>query len=137
MRKLDFTGTVRSNKGRFANEMGIPGRDELFLKPADWPIRLAPGTLSIEINGFPEGFAEIGEGEGLEKLDAGKFRPALVIPQRKIAGNTLTPDAAHPTRGFAEVWHAELQVVATRQMTDVLGDVDHRVGGQTDPSTRR
>jgi hypothetical protein len=117
MRKLDFTGIVRGNQGKVADDMRIPGRDELFLKPADWPIQLAPGTLSIEINNFPEGLAEIGEGEGLEKLVAGKYRPALVIPQRKIAGNTLTPDAEHPTRGFAEVWHAELQVVATKQVT--------------------
>jgi hypothetical protein len=85
----------------------------LFLKPEDWPAQLAPGTVNVEVSIFPEGFAETGEGEGLGRLDAGKFRPALVIPQRKIVGSTLTPDADRPTRGFAEVWHADLQVIGT------------------------
>jgi hypothetical protein len=89
----------------------------LFLKPDDWPIQLAPGVLNVGINGFPEGFDEIGKGEGLDRLDEGKFRAALVIPQRKIAGSTLKPDADHPTRGFAQVWRADLQVVATGQTT--------------------
>lgn len=115
MRKLDFTGTVRSNKGRFADDMRIPGRDELFLKPADWPPRLAPGTLNIQVNddGFPAGFEDIEKGDGLKKLDEGSFKSVLVIPARKIAGNTLKPDADHPTRGFAQVWQADLQVIAT------------------------
>jgi hypothetical protein len=115
MRKLDFTGTVRSNKGRFANEMVVPGRDDLLLSPADWPTRLAPGTLNIQVNddGFPAGFEGIGKGDGFKKLDDGSFKPVLVIPARKIAGNTLKPDADHPTRGFAQVWRANLQVIAT------------------------
>jgi hypothetical protein len=39
----------------------------------------------------------------------------LVIPQRKIMGSTLLPDSDHPTRGFAQVWRAELQVIRTGQ----------------------
>jgi hypothetical protein len=113
MRKLEFMGTVQAN----TQEMVIPGRDDLFLKPDDWPRQLAPGLLNVLVTGFPEEFDEIGKGEGLERLDARKFRPTLVIPQRKIAGNTLTPDSDHPTRGFAEVWRAEIQVIATGQAT--------------------
>jgi hypothetical protein len=113
MRKLDFIGTVQSNT---TPELIIPGRDDLFLKPDDWPTQLAP-LVNIEIGTFPEGLAEIGEGEGLARLDKGKLRPALVIPQRKIVGSTLTPDTDHPTRGFAEVWYADLQVIGTGQET--------------------
>lgn len=114
MRKLEFVGKIQTNT---STDLIIPGRDELFLKPDDWPTHLAPGTVNIEISSFPEGFAEIGDGEGLARLDQGKFRPDLVIPQRKIVGSILTPDADHPTRGFAEVWHAEVQLIATGQET--------------------
>jgi hypothetical protein len=40
-----------------------------------------------------------------------------VIPQRKIIGSTFIPDADHPTRGFAQVWQANLQVIGTGQET--------------------
>jgi hypothetical protein len=112
MRKLEFTGTVQADA---TPELIIPGRDDLFLKPDDWPSQLAPGFVTIEVSTFPEGFAEIGEGEGLARLNTGKFRPALVIPQRKIVGSTLTPDSDHPTRGFAEVWNADIHVIGTGQ----------------------
>jgi hypothetical protein len=117
MRLLEFIGTVRSNRGRFAKQMIVPGREALLVVPADWPNQLAPGTLNIRVNndGFPEGFNEIGEGDGLCKLDAGKFRPILVIPQRKIAGNTVMPTPEQPTRGFAQVWRAELLVIDSGQ----------------------
>jgi hypothetical protein len=113
MRKLEFIGTVQANMP--TQEMVFPGRDDLFLAPADWPQQLAQGILIIRINGFPDGFDEIGKGEGLERLDQGEFRAALVIPQRKIIGNTLKPTPEKPTRGFAQVWRAELQVIATGQ----------------------
>jgi hypothetical protein len=112
MRKLEFTGMVQADA---TPQLVIPGRDELFLKPDDWPTQLAPGTVNIEVGNFPDQLAEIGEGEGLARLDKGKFRPALVIPQRKIIGSTLSPDSDHPTRGFAEVWNADLQVIGTGQ----------------------
>lgn len=111
MRKLDFTGTVQANT---MPELIIPGRDDLFLKPDDWPMQLAR-TVAVEVGTFPAGLAEIGEGEGLAKLDKSQFRPALVIPQRKLIGSTLTPDSDHPTRGFAEVWHADIRVIGTGQ----------------------
>ena len=117
MRQLEFIGTVRGNQDNSSQEIVVPGREELIVAPADWPKQLAPGSLNIEVNAFPEGFAEIGEGEGLKKLDEGNFRPVLVIPQRKIAGNTLEPDADHPTRGFALVWRAEIQVIDSGEAT--------------------
>ncbi|MGA8348743.1 MAG: hypothetical protein ACXWPK_09230 [Isosphaeraceae bacterium] len=115
MRKLEFIGTVRSNKGECSVQMVVPGRDSLVVAPADWPVRLAPGTLNIGVNddGFPEGFEEIGEGDGLKKFDEGKFRPELAIPPWRIAGNTLPPIPDQPMRGAAQVWRAELQVIFT------------------------
>jgi len=112
MRELEFIGKVQANKGKFSQDMIVPGRDDLLVPPADWPLQLAPGTLNIEINGFPEGFED-----GLRKLDEGKFRAVLVIPQRKIIGNSLEPTPDQPTNGMAQVWRAELQVIATGQAT--------------------
>jgi hypothetical protein len=117
MRTLEFIGTVRESQDNSSQEIVVLGRDELIIAPTDWPQQLAPGSLHIEVNAFPEGFATIGEGEGLKKLDNGSFRPELVIPKRKIAGKTLEPDADHPTRGFAQVWRAEIQVIASSQAT--------------------
>jgi hypothetical protein len=119
MRKLVFIGRVRTGNGRFAQDMVIPGRDNLFLKPDDWPRQLAPGTLNVLVNddGFPAGFDEIGKGEGLTKLDEGKFGRALLISPWKIAGNTIKYDSDNPTRGMGEIWRAELQVIATGQTT--------------------
>jgi hypothetical protein len=51
MRKLEFIGTVQANA---SPELTIPGRDDLFLKPEDWPKQLAPGTVAIEITAFPD-----------------------------------------------------------------------------------
>lgn len=113
MRKLEFIGQVEAN---VAPELTFPGRDDLFLKPDDWPTQLAP-TVTVEVGTFPESLTEIGEGEGFARLDKGKFWPALVIPQRKIGCSTLTPDADHPTRGFAEAWRADLHVIGTGQET--------------------
>jgi hypothetical protein len=117
MRKLEFVGTVRTNTDHFSKTMTLPGRDDLLVVPSDWPMELVPGTLNVEIHDFPEGFDEIGEGDGLEKLDKSEFRAALIIPQRKIVGNTLNSTSEEPTKGFAQVWRAELQVVDTGQAT--------------------
>jgi hypothetical protein len=97
--------------------MMFPGRDELIVAPVDWPTRLAPGTVSIVASDFPEDLAEIGEGEGLAKLDQGNFTPALAIPQRQIIGNPVKLDTDRPTRGFAQVWRAEVQSLSTGQAT--------------------
>ncbi|MBY0522794.1 MAG: hypothetical protein K2R98_05330 [Gemmataceae bacterium] len=101
--------------GKFGKELTVPGRDSLLVAPEDWPKTLAPGTLNVLISheGFPRDFDSLGAGDRLKKFDEGKFRPAFVIPQRLIAGNTLKPRPDQPTRGFAQVWRAELQVVST------------------------
>jgi hypothetical protein len=64
MRKLEFVGTVQTGRCRFAHEMVIPGQDNLFMKPDDWPRQVAPGTLNILVNGngFPAGFDDTGKG---------------------------------------------------------------------------
>ena len=64
----------------------------------------------------------------MKQLDDATFKPALVIPARHIVGSPLQPDSDHPTRGFASVWRAELQVVATGQagkcwMFRIIGSV--------------
>jgi hypothetical protein len=117
MRNLEFIGIVRSNSGQFSQDLVFPGRDDLIVAPEDWPMQLAPGTLNIQIDddGFPQGHEEFGKSNGLKALDEGKFRAALVIPQRLIAGNPVKPDPDRPTSGFAQVWRAELQVIATSQ----------------------
>jgi hypothetical protein len=116
-RKLEFIGTVRTNTDHFAKTMTLPGRDELLVVTFEWPTQLVPGTLNVEIDRFAEGFDEIGEGDGLQKLDKGKFTAALVIPARKIEGNTLQPTSDWPTKGFGQVWGAELILVATGELT--------------------
>ena len=115
MRKLEFSGAVRSNQGAFSQQMVIPGRQSLVLAPEDWPAKLAPGTLNIAIHddGFPNDFDQLGKGDGLKKLDEGNFRPELAIPPWRIVGNTLQPTPDEPLRGSAQVWRAELQVAST------------------------
>src|SRR4051812_19394286 len=99
MRKLEFTGTVRASKEKIV----LPGRDALFLKPEDWPSKLSPGSLTLDLN----------EKDTLKHPASPTFRPARVAPARHIIGSPLQPDSDHPTRGFASVWRAELHVVAT------------------------
>jgi hypothetical protein len=71
-------------------------------------------TIQVDDN-VPESVERVRSSDGLKMLDDGKFRPALVIPQRKIIGSTLIADSDHPTRGFAQVWQADLQVIRTGQ----------------------
>ena len=56
MRKLDFIGTVRRNEDNLFPQIVLPGRDELIVALADWPTKIAPATLSIQVNedGFPD-----------------------------------------------------------------------------------
>jgi len=118
MRCFQFTGSASGKRDTTSEAIAFPGRDELIVAPADWPTRLAPGTVSIVASGFPDDFAVIGEGEGFAKLDQGNFKPALVIPQRQIVGNPVRPETDRPTWGFAQVWRAEVQVLATGQATN-------------------
>jgi hypothetical protein len=115
MRKLEFSGVVRSNQGAFSQAMVIPGRKSLVLAPDDWPEKLAPGTLNIAIQdgGYPNNLDELGKGDGLKKLDEGNFRPELAIPPWRIVGNTLQPTHDEPLRGSAQVWRAKLEVAST------------------------
>lgn len=115
MRTLEFTGKVRSNKGRFHEDMVVPGRVALSSAPDDWPTELASGTLNVQINdeGFPDDFGEIGDGRGVKKFDEGRFPPAFVIPQSEIIGNTLKPKEGKPHRGTGQVWRAELRNLTT------------------------
>ena len=124
--------TVKNKSGRFEEEKAqksriipgtgaitpIPGRKSLVLAPEDWPAKLAPGTLNIAIHdgGFPNDFDQLGKGDGLKKLDEGKFRPELAIPPWRIVGNTLQSTPDEPVRGSAQVWRAELEVTCTGEV---------------------
>ncbi len=145
MRKLEFSGSVRSNQGAFSREMVIPGRQSLVLAPDDWPATLEPGTLNIAIHddGFPKDFDQLGKGDGLKKLDERNFRPDLAIPPWRIVGNTLQPTEDEPLRGSAQVWRAELEVdstgeVATCWMLRRLGsDIVSQIELVSDDNLRR
>jgi hypothetical protein len=117
VRTLEFRGVVRPNKGRFAEDMVIPGKHAMSSAPDDWPLRLEPGTLNVGINddGFPASFTGLGKGEGLKKLDNSEFRPAFVIHQADIVNNTVRPTQRSPLKGTAQVWRARLQVVSSGQ----------------------
>jgi hypothetical protein len=114
MRSLTFVGHVQSNMGKFHRELKVPGRESLASAPNDWPVHLAPGTLNIQVGPDGcDGLAEIGSGVGVKRFDEGRFKPAFLIAQHEIEGNTLKPKAGQPLRGSAQVWRAELIVTAT------------------------
>jgi hypothetical protein len=118
MRTLVFKGSVHSNKGRFHREMVVPGRETLRSSPTDWPAQFAPGTLNIQVDlESCVGLGEIGSSVGVKKFDEGQFKPALVIPQNEIVGNTLKPKAGEPQKGTGQAWRAELLVNATGATT--------------------
>lgn len=62
MRKLEFTGAVQASE---TPPLTLPGRDDLFLKPDDWPTQIAR-TVTVEVGTFQEGLTEIGEGKGCQ-----------------------------------------------------------------------
>jgi hypothetical protein len=111
MRELVFTGEVRSNKGQFS-DMEIPGRGQLEQAPDDWPTQLCRGSFNVGISdgGFPDGFDELGEGEGVQKLDRGSFAPEFLIPHNRIRNNSLKPRKGMPLRGHAQVWRATIEL---------------------------
>lgn len=115
MRTLEFIGKVRSNKGKFHKDMVIPGRMALGSAPAEWPTQLIPGTLNVGIdeNGFPSDLDGIGKSDRVRKFDEGNFKPAFVIAQEEIIGNTMKPKDGQPLRGTAQVWQTELCNLST------------------------
>lgn len=100
MSALEFNCVVRTGQGKHAH-MVIPGRSDLPDAPKDWPETLCPGSLNAGVSSFPPEFDALGVGEGLKKLDEGKFRPEFVIPKAKIKNNS---------RGDGQVWRARLRV---------------------------
>ncbi len=134
MREFIFSGTVRSNSGRFHKEMIVPGRGGLPAPPQDWPKELAPGTLHIEISadGWPAALSDCGTGDGLMKFDQGGVRPEFTIQQQEIAGNTLKPKPEQPLRDPAQVWRAELTVLTIGKTTRcwMLRRIGSRIASQ-------
>ena len=106
-RTLKFLGTVSRGIGKYS-EMTIPGREALSDAPADWPLRLCPGSLNVLIDFYPEGFTEpSGRSRGAYQLDDGSFKPEFIIPGDLITGNKLIHDGR---AAAAQVWRACLQI---------------------------
>src|ERR1035438_7763625 len=101
MRKLEFIGTVRTGRCRFAHEMVIPGRDSLFLKPDDWPRQLALGTRRVKAAGD---HWVVAEKKGRKVFSKGVWAPAATIER-------IRPDldAERSTEGFAKKREADVR----------------------------
>ena len=72
MGKLEFIRTVQANK----HELVIPDRDDLFLKPEDWPRQLAPGILNVEVSGRADLLTLVSLLSGTTERSGGRFRVA-------------------------------------------------------------
>lgn len=111
MDELIFQGHVSKGVGHH-NELGIPGRCQLgTAAPDDWPEKLHPGSLNVELpkGGVPQAFQQHGLPVAVESLDAGLFQPEFEIRQDQIAGNTIRPGPDRgPRGGDAQVWRAFL-----------------------------
>jgi hypothetical protein len=106
---LVFRGCVSKGVGHH-NELGIPGRSQLgAVVPNDWPEKLRPGSLNIELpkGGVPQAFQQHGLPVSVESLDTGLFQPEFEIMQGQIAGNTIGRERG-PRGGDAQVWRAFL-----------------------------
>jgi hypothetical protein len=103
---LTFKAVVQVGEGRFSN-MAFPGRGELKAKPECWPIELQPGSLNCKITEFPDDFYDLaGEGDRIEALDHGRFKPEFRIPRQAIKNNVVRPYDKHDNqeKGIAQVW---------------------------------
>ena len=104
--EIEFHGCIATGVGRH-NELGIPGRSQLSAAPSDWPDKLYPGSLNVELfpDRLPAVFKEHGLPTSVVSLDAGFFEPELEIPHNQIAANTIGRDRG-PRGGDAQVWRA-------------------------------
>ena len=107
LRSLMFRGRTVRGVGLYS-KMVIPGRSDLPSAPANWPIRLQPGSLNVLIEEYPNGFKPpCGRTEGVYRLDDQSFRCAFFIPGDHIANNELMYQG-EPSP--AQVWRAKLDV---------------------------
>lgn len=106
---LSFRGVIRDGAGLFAQEIEIPGAEELSIPIRDWPDAVEPGTLNVRILEYPDSFEERFGAEDIRRLDTRRFMPEAEIPQHEIGNNTLTPSSGDPDIGNAQVWRATLR----------------------------
>lgn len=93
--------------GRHAT-LHVPGHLELSCAPADWPDRLHPGSLNVQVDKCPVEFGQRGLPHSVEVLDTGWLVPAFEIPKDRMGNNKLRPRPGVPRGGDAQVWRAIL-----------------------------
>lgn len=116
---LDFNGKIVTGCGRHS-DLGIPGKNMLPETPDDWPEKLYPGSLNIEIflEEVPEKINNLGPGRYIQKLDNSLFRPAIIIPQNLIINNSIGPKGPVWGRGDAQVWRTKVTVMNSGKVYD-------------------
>jgi hypothetical protein len=112
MKKLVFQGVICSGIGKH-RRLGVPGRAEVPGAPGDWPEVLVPGSLNIRVrpDGYPPGFSF----RGVDMLDNGHFRPTFIVSRNLFKNNKLRPTADRADTGTAQVWRAQLRVIASQK----------------------
>jgi len=109
MDELKFAGNIINGIGKHV-ELFVPGRNDIPTAPDDWPAKLFPGSLNVRIVEWPEEFVSHNLAPSAKVLDTAGFAPALTIPQNLMGNNQLTPIAAMPHKGTAQVWRATLEI---------------------------
>jgi hypothetical protein len=106
--ELDFHGQVATGVGNHS-KLGIPGRGQIPAAPNDWPATLHGGSLNIKLftHRMPAAFKAHGLLPSVRSLDSELFRPEFVIPQDRIARNTIGRERG-PKGGDAQVWRAAI-----------------------------
>lgn len=106
---MRFKGKITDGIGKHV-ELVVPGREDLESAPADWPVKLQPGSLNIlvDTSGYPEAFVSMPLGCSVANLDDDCLPPVFQIPRDKMHNNKLTPTPESPRRGTGQVWRATL-----------------------------
>lgn len=106
MSRLCFKGSVSNGAGLFAFENQF--KEDCISSKAisNWPSRLLPGTLNVNIiHSDPE----LGSC-GLSALDRNEnFRPVVYLDSAAIDGNTITPVSHGAFGGDLQFWRAILE----------------------------
>jgi hypothetical protein len=118
MDRLVFKCQVTSGSGD-DRKLVFPTHKDIPKLPEDWPDKMVPGSLNALTMNTPSGMRSLGDGDDLQKLDNGKFSPAIVMPREAIINNNLGPCFNTPNGGVAQAWRARISVSATGKTVDV------------------
>ena len=106
---LKFVGRVRDGVSKFSGLI-LPGKDDIAVTIPDWPTKLEPGSLNVQVepDGYPSRYlTEFGDTSNTH-LDSRKFKPEAELEYSVIKNNTLTPTPEQPDRGNLQIWRAYL-----------------------------